>query len=175
MTLDKLRAAGPNCVVKLCGPVADRELTALEERLGAPLPNEYRELLITHGVIYLDTDEGSTSRRDGLQRVDRSEVGLDYWFSFLWPEQALHMTTTLQSLLRDAYGNGDAASRLDRGLVFQQGYGDSSYYVFCANENADVSIYYVDGNDSPVDLTLTAKDFAAHIDEFIERWRRFRS
>lgn len=178
--LKYLEGISQHYLVKRCRGVTAVDFEAMESSLGTALPATYKALLIDHGIIYVDASGSgdpvvsSAHAEKHLVDVERREVGVGYWFSFLWPSQALTVTQDLRTAVAEDFEDEQVAQELERAIAFQQGYGDYAYYLFVADTTGQVSIKYFDGSEGDATLTHTSGDFASHLGEYIARWRQVR-
>jgi hypothetical protein len=152
----------------------------MEAKLGAPLPAGYRDLLTHEGVLCLTTpnpgDAECTSPVAAEHVVEASPktVGVDYWFSFHWPAQAVRTTEELITRIEEDFEDAATDRALQRAVVFQQGYGDAAFYLFLADAAGSVTVCYLDGSEGSAAPVETSRSFEDHLVEYVQRWRRIR-
>jgi hypothetical protein len=169
LILEKLNGISKPYSILYSKGVEKADLNDLELLIGnKKLPLEYRDLMIERGVIKLDNDGvESLNAEDHIQ--ESNKVGVDYWFSFLWPKEAISKTNELKRTVKEDYENLRTLKLMDNAVVFQQGYGDANYYLFVVNESEELVIMYFDGDGSG-SLNEISKDFKTYIEYYVQRF-----
>ena len=169
LILEKLKGKKEHYLLQYSSNVNNEELIEMETFLnGHKLPQEYTELLLHKGIIWLTVNdwEGISSINPENHIVENPKTGYKT-NSFFPPNYAISLLTDLKEIVRDDYRNLKTLNLLERAIPFQQGDSDADYFLFVVNELDELVIMFFDGEGNG-SLEEISKDFKSYIEFYVD-------